>query len=120
MTRQNHSDRTRYRLLFWAALATSLIGFAPLISATASVVTASMMGCEVNAAYARPCIVMGTDISEALYTGFMSLILILFTAPVILVAAVLWILFGVFRVRASTAASSLSPSIPPLKGRTAE
>lgn len=120
MTSRNHRDRTRSRLLFWAASAASLIGVAPLISATASVATASLLGCEVNAAYARPCIVMGTDISEALYAGFMSLILMLFTAPVILIAVVLWILLGVFRVRASSAAASSPPSVPQVKGRKAE
>ncbi len=99
MTRHASADHGRNKLLFWGALMSSLIGWAPLLAGLISAGAASAFGCEVNEAYARPCMVMGADISDALYTGFMSMFLLIFTAPIILISITLWIILAVSRMR---------------------
>lgn len=91
------------RLLFWAALSSTLIGWAPLFAGLISSATTSALGCEVNEAYARPCILMGIDISDAIYNGFMSMFLLILTAPIIMISFVLWIIFAVFSIRSKRA-----------------
>lgn len=101
-----------------AAAITTLVGWAPAILALASALAAFAFGCEVNAAYARACPVLGTDISEALYMGFMSAFLIIFTAPAILASIVLWAVFIALRVQASRVAADGAHSPAPHADRS--
>lgn len=115
MTRHPAENKSRNTLLFWAALVSSLIGWAPLLAGLISAGAASAFNCQVNEAYARPCMVMGADISDALYNGFMAMFLLIFTAPIIMISLVLWIIFAVFSVRpkrANGANAAISTSSP--------
>ncbi|KMS51810.1 hypothetical protein V474_01875 [Novosphingobium barchaimii LL02] len=84
--------RRRVRILVTAASVLTVIGFGPILAALASAATTAALGCRVNEASAQQCIVLGTDISNLLYTGFMMGWLFFLTIPLALVALVLWVI----------------------------
>jgi hypothetical protein len=84
--------RRRVRILVTAASVLTVIGLGPILAALASAATTAALGCRVDEAAAQPCIVLGTDISNLLYTGFMMGWLFFLTLPLALVALVLWVI----------------------------
>jgi len=72
------SRRWQYRIL--------LIGLAitlsPLISVLVSSAIAQANGCTLHEGFVNPCVVMGRDIGDSLYAGFVMGWLMLLTLPV--------------------------------------
>ena len=80
--------KLRGLLLGYAAIA--LVAGAPVISVIFTMIVANANGCVVHEGDATPCVVMGTDIGEALYVTGMMGWFALATIPMGVIAFVLW------------------------------
>lgn len=80
------------KTMFWVGLVLLLIGFGPLISGMISMQLASAYGCELNEAYASPCMIFGADRSETLYTMMVGIWFMFFTFWLIPIGAIMWVI----------------------------
>jgi hypothetical protein len=69
----------------------TLIGFAPLISVVIAGTIASRFGCRLDEGDAHPCLVLGHDLGDILYTMGVAGWLMLGTWPLMIATVVLWI-----------------------------
>ncbi|GGF65229.1 hypothetical protein GCM10007301_26230 [Azorhizobium oxalatiphilum] len=71
------------------ALVTLLV-WTPLLGVLISTEAASALGCRLNEGGTYPCLVLGMDIGDLLYTLFVLGWLMLLTAPFMLITALMW------------------------------
>lgn len=96
---------SRGKALPYVAAILTVIGFAPLVLAAASAAIANTLGCRLDEGSVHPCPAFGMDIGEQLYRGGMMMWLFFATAPIALLAVILWVvlaarlLVGTFKVR---------------------
>jgi len=96
--------------LYVAALAVIVIlsGF-PLFSVILTYLIADANGCSVNEAFVQPCVVMGTDLGEMLYTMGVMGWLMLVTLPFGMLAFPVWLVFLIVHLVAHNRAQSGYP-----------
>jgi len=87
------------RGLFWAAVAVTIIGWAPLLCVLAASSFANAYGCELNEGDIHPCVVAGHDFGPLLYDlGMMGWLMIL-GAPLMLLSLAMWIVILILALR---------------------
>lgn len=69
----------------------TVISWLPLLLVLLSVGIASALGCRLDEASVHPCRAGGMDLGPALSNGFISLWLLLFVWPVMLITLVAWV-----------------------------
>ncbi|MGU3495668.1 hypothetical protein ACLBXM_16635 [Xanthobacteraceae bacterium A53D] len=83
------STLPRRALWFGLAVATLLI-WLPFLGVVGAIVTAEVLGCRLNEGNAHPCLLFGRDIGDTLYSLFVMGWLMLLTAPLMVITALLW------------------------------
>jgi hypothetical protein len=77
-------------LALFALGALTLLSFAPIGAGVLAGSVASAAGCTLDEGSVHPCLVLGHDVGDALYTGFVLTWLAFVTWPGMLVALGLW------------------------------
>lgn len=80
----------RFKNMALALAAIAGVAAAPVLSVAASSGIASAYGCKLNEADAHPCIVLGMNIGELLYSLFVLGWLMLVTLPLGAIALLIW------------------------------
>jgi len=71
-----------------------LFGVAPLLAAGLAQGVAALLGCRVTEANAFGCVLLGVDLSDAMYGMFVGGLAIVITLPAAIVAAILLAIFS--------------------------
>ncbi len=93
----------RIKTLISLASVMTIIGLGPIIASFASSFAGKLLGCGISEAGATPCLFLGRDIAELLYTGLMMGWLALLVFPVALIAVALWVAVFAIWIRARSA-----------------
>ena len=93
----HHAATSRIALVLLAVV--TVASAAPLVSVLLSSMAAGLLDCRLDEGAAHACRLAGVDIGETLYAAFAMGWLMLLTAPVMLVAALSWVVIGVRALR---------------------
>jgi len=87
-----------WRGLRWVLAGLTVLLLVPLLSVLATALIANTLGCAVDEGSIHPCLVAGTDIGGLLYTMGMMGWLMIFTAPLTVLALLGWLVAGLLAV----------------------
>ena len=80
-----------WRRLYTVLALVTALSFAPLFSVWAASEIASALGCTLNEGDAHPCILLGVDIGEALFSMFVMGWFMLMTLPGMVITPLIWL-----------------------------
>jgi hypothetical protein len=79
------------RRMIWALAIILLLGILPLLSLLIAVLFASAFGCPLDEGSIHPCVVLGLDFGDLLYTMAVGGWFVMFTIPLAGLALVVWL-----------------------------